>query len=86
MRLAFSSRVGMPAVLEVWRGKRRVRRLRRARSFSAVLRLPDGRYSVRVSSVAESGLADRRVGVLRVRGGRASVVRSLRRVGVCKRR
>jgi hypothetical protein len=57
---------------------------RRARSFTLLRRLADGRYVVRLSTRAESGVLDRREAVVRVTGGRATIVRSLRKRGGCR--
>jgi acyl-homoserine-lactone acylase len=85
LRLAFRSRVGLPATVEIRRGRRRVARARRSKAFALTRRLADGRYVVRLSTRAESGVLDRREAVVRVAGGRATIARSLRKRGGCKR-
>ncbi len=89
LRVALRPRASLPAstveILRLRPGRRplRVRRVRRARSYSA--HLGSGRYLVRVLARAESGIVERREATIRASTGRITVLRPLRKVGICAR-
>ena len=85
VRIGLRRRLRMRATVSVYRGKRRLARLRRSRSFTWRRRLPAGRYVARFTIRSATGQARPPRGPLPRAGGRVKRTGPVRRAGGCRR-